>query len=546
MEEEGEETEEEIEVVAETPNRKILASRISDFEVSCLEQVHPEFGQAETHAQTVPEEGANSDGGEGSDTEVEEEPVENNDVAEGDLTFSDVVEGDDSIPSSPVLGINSPIKFDYRPTNEIFPSGEFAEVGASQEEPFSPIDMDFFSNRSFDTSAADWREDGEENEEEEEEEEEEDEETEPDANSPGGRLRHFRASSPPNIWPADEGPGNESVGSGASPGPKASMPWDESDFDFSEEFIQPPSSSPEPGDERNFDFSGSQLPPGSPTPGESVANNAEEVSSSPAAEGQASSTATKDIPSTGFQAGGTTVQPIAKVRTLKAVTNAWLGMKGLQPKEKPSAPEKSVNGGNEDEAGDEEAEAEAEGEGEGEEGKEEEEEEEAERDDATEMKGGKRLHSTKVDVGRVKRVRGDTGDAPELPQVPGFLLEHKSGAGVGMTVEKGRRQTFGGKPIARPTGPSKRRKSFPEGPTIPDRQSYLYASDPERILRHWAQHEKDQAAPEPITPSSPLLSVAASPMVASSSGDASLKRPVWPSPVRFPPVEFCIAVSNTM
>lgn len=485
--------EKETEATIEMLGHNILTSRVSDFEVSCLEQVHPEFGQAETHVENAQE--ADSDGKGEADTDEEGEQVGGEGVAEGDLTFSDVVEGEDSIPSSPVLEITSPMKFDYRPTSEIFPSGEFTEAGdVSQEGPFSPIDMDFFGDRSFDTSAADWRE----SEEEEEEEDEEEEETEPNVNSPGGRLRHFRASSPPNIWSADEEPGDESVGSGASPVPMTSMPWDESDFDFSEEFIRPPSESPEPGDKLNLNFSEN---PSLPTPREPTSDK-EKAS----IESQISSPVVGGTPSAGFRAGGAGVRPVVGHKEPRAIADAWLGKKGLRPKEeKLSVTGKSVN----DESK------------EGEEG-----------DDTTEMKGGKRVRAARG-VERIKKARKD---APELSQASSFLLDHGDGAKVEATVEKGRRQTFGGKPMARLTSPSKRRKSFPEGPTIPDRQSYLYASDPERILRHWAQHEKDQATPQLIAPSSPLLSVAANPMVASPSGGASPKPSVRPSPVRFPPL----------
>lgn len=501
QEENGEGREKETEVATGMLGHNILTSRVSDFEVSCLEQVHPEFGQGETHVGNVPaEEEANSkkeevDIGEGG------EQLEGEVVEEGNLTFSDVVGGGDSIPSSPILEITSPIKFDYRPTSEIFPSGEFGEE-ALQEGPFSPIDMDFFGDRSFDTSAADWRED----EEEEEEDEEEEEETEPDVNSPGGRLRHFRASSPPNIWPADEERGEQSVD---SPVPATSMPWDESDFDFSEEFIRPPSESPEPGDELSFDFSKNIPSLSSPTPEESADNNTEEASPLPTAEGQASSPAVRGSPPVDFQAGGASVWPVAGPRESKAIADTWLGKKGLRPKEeKQSAPEESAN--NESEEG---------GRGESEGGG----------DDVVEMKGGKRARVAEKSVERIKRAKRNSGN----------------GAKVEATVDKGRRQTFGGKPMARPTSPSKRRKSFPEGPTIPDRQSYLYASDPKRILRHWAQHEKDQTAPQSIAPSSPLLSVATNSIVTSPSSNILPKSLVRPSPVRFLPfIESCTVVSN--
>lgn len=451
--------------------------------------------------QTAPVgEGANITEKEEGDTEEEGEQVRNEDVAEGDLTFSDVVVGEDSIPSSPVLDITSPMKFGYRPTSEIFPSGEFAEAGALREGPFSPIDMDFFGDRSFDTSAADWR-DNEEEEEDEEDEGEGEEEAEPDANSPGGRLRHFRASSPPNIWP-DEEPGNRSVDSDASPVCKTSVPWEESDFDFSEEFIRPPSESPEPSDKPSFNFSGDKLSLGSPAARKSAADDTEDEEIS-------SRTAARDISRIGFQAGGADVGPMPKARESKAVADAWLGKKGLRPKEEElSVPKKLTNDKSE---GDEKDEG----------------------NDITELKGGKRARSAEKDVEHIKRARKGTGDAPELSEAPGFLLNHKDGAKAEATVEKGRRQTFGGKPMARPVDPSKRRKSFPEGPIVPDRQSYLYASDPELILRHWAEHEKDQAALQPIAPDSSLLSAVVD-SVAGPSGNASPKPLVRPSPVRFP------------
>lgn len=492
---------EEIKAATGTPDCNFLTSRVSDFEVSCLEQVHPEFGQAETRAgnvQTVLEEGADINEKEAADTGGKSEQVGNGDIAEGDLTFSDVVVGEDSIPSSPILDITSPMKFGYRPTSEIFPSNEFAEAEeALREGPFSPIDMDFFG-RSFDTSAADW----EEFEEEEEEDDEEEEETEPDVNSPGGRLRHFRASSPPNIWP-DEAPGNEPVDSEASPVPKTSMPWEQSDFDFSEEFIRPPTESPEPGGELNFDFSENKLSPGSPI---LRGSTEEEEISLPAAEGQtSSSTVAGDISQVDFQAGGVNVGPIVKAKESKDIADAWLGKKGLRPKEELSAPKQPAND------------------------KSEEVDEKEEKEETTEMKGGKRARAAGGDVEHIKKARWDTEDILELSQAPG-LLNNKDGAKA--EAEKGRRQTFGGRPMAKLTGPSKRRKSFPEGPTAPDRQSYLYASDPERILRHWAQHEKDQANPVPIAPNSPLLSAAVD-SVAGTSADASPKPVVRPSPVRF-------------
>lgn len=433
-----------------------------------------------------------------------EEHVQSEDVAEGDLTFSDCVGDGDSIPSSPILDITSPIKFDYRPTNEIFPSreSEEPEEEGQQSGPFSPIDMDFFSNRSFDTSAADWHDD-----EEEEEEGEEDGDgdgDEPDVNSPGGRLKHFRASSPPNIWPTDEQHEDESVGSEppASPAPKVTMPWDESGFDFSEEFIRPPSESPEPSGERSFDFSKQLLPPSSPTSEKPAADSAEKAPLPAAAEQQPSPPAAKDIPPITFEAGGEKTRPIAKAGKLKFKTDAWLGKKGLQPKgekgkglpvlEKPVDEEETI-----------------------------------------EMKGGKRLLATEGDEERIKRIRKDTEAAPELSQVPAFLLPPKDIIEA-REGEKGRRQTFGGKPMAKATGPSKRRKSFPESPNVPDRQSYLYASDPERILRHWAQYEKDQAAPEPTVSNSSLPSVPADP--ATPSGDDSLQSPARPPFVRFLPL----------
>lgn len=482
--------EKETEVASGMLGHNILTSRVSDFEVSCLEQVHPEFGQAEARVGNVPaEEEASGEKEEADIGEGGEQVIE-----EGNLTFSDVVGGGDSIPSSPILEITSPIKFDYRPTNEIFPSGEFGE-GSSQEGPFSPIDMDFFSDRSFDTSAADWIEDGEEDEEDEEDEEEE---TEPDVNSPGGRLRHFRASSPPNIWPAEEECGEGSVD---SPVPVTSMPWDESDFDFSEEFIRPPS-------ELSFDFSKNIPSLSSPTPEESADHNAEEASPLPTAEGQVLSPAVGGISPVNFQAGGASVRPVVG-RESKAIADTWLGKKGLRPKEeKQLAPEESV--GNESEEG---------GRGESEGGG----------DDAMEMKGAKRARAAEKSTESIKKAKRNS----------------ENGAKVEPTVEKGRRQTFGGKPMERPTSPSKRRKSFPEGPTVPDRQSYLYASDPKRILRHWAQHEKDQAAPQSIAPSSPLLSVAANSIVASPLSNILPKSLARPSPVRFLPfIESCTVVSN--
>lgn len=525
LEEQGEEEvqeekkDEEIKVVAGTPDRNFLTSRVSDFEVSCLEQVHPEFGQAETHAgnvQTVVEEGADINEKEAADTGGEREQVGNGDIAEGDLTFSDVVVGEDSIPSSPILDITSPMKFGYRPTSEIFPSNEFAEAEeALGEGPFSPIDMDFFGDRSFDTSAADWREFEEE---EEEDDEEEEEETEPDVNSLGGRLRHFRASSPPNIWP-DEAPGNESVGSEASPVPKTFVPWEESDFDFSEEFIRPPTESPEPGGELSFDFSEDKLSPGSPVVRGSA--DTERETSLPTAEGQASSpTAAAGVSQIDFQAGGVNVGPIEKAKESKDIADAWLGKKGLRPKGELSAPKQSESD------------------------KSEEVDQKEEKEDITEMKGGKRAREAGEDAEHIKKAKWDSEDIPELSQVPDFLLNNKDGAKAEATVEKGRRQTFGGRPMAKQTGPSKRRKSFPESPTAPDRQSYLYASNPERILRHWAQHEKDQTTPVPVAPNSSLLSAAVD-SVAGPSENVSPKPVVRPSPVRFIlSIMFCMTMSN--
>lgn len=513
------EKDEVMKVATGTPDCNFLTSRVSDFEVSCLEQVHPEFGQAETRAGNVQtvlvEEGAaDINEKEAADTGGEREQVGNGDVAEGDLTFSDVVVGEDSIPSSPILDITSPMKFGYRPTSEIFPSNEFAEAEeALREGPFSPIDMDFFGDRSFDTSAADWRE-------YEEEDDEEEEETEPDVNSPGGRLRHFRASSPPNIWP-DEVPGSESVDSEASPVPKTSVPWEESDFDFSEEFIRPPTESPEPGGELSFDFSENKPSPGSPVVRGSAADTGKGETPLPTAEGQTSSpTATGGISQVDFQAGGVNVEPIVKAKESKDIADAWLGKKGLRPKEELSAPKQLANDKSE----------------------------EVDEEDITEMKGGKRARAAGGDVEHIKKARWDTEDIPELPQAPGFLLNNKGGAKTEATAEKGRRQTFGGRPMAKLTGPSKRRKSFPEGPTAPDRQSYLYASDPERILRHWAQHEKDQATAVPIAPNSPLLSAAVGSVdsVIGPAGNASPKPVVRPSPVRF--ILFimsCMTMSNT-
>lgn len=507
VEEQQEENEEgkekETEVVTGMLGHNILTSRVSDFEVSCLEQVHPEFGQTETHVGNVfAGEVANSNEKEEADIGEGGEQSEGEGVGEGNLMFSDVVGGEDSIPSSPILEITSPIKFDYRPTSEIFPSGEFRE--ASQEGPFSPIDMDFFTDRSFDTSAADWKEDeDDEEDEDEEEEEEEDEETELDVNSPGGRLKHFRASSPPNIWPTDEECGEQSVD---SPVP---MPWENSGFDFSEEFIRPPSESPEPGDEVSFDFSKNIPSPSSPTPEEFADNTEEEVSPLPIAKGQVLSPAVRGIPPVDFQAGGASVRPVVGPRESKAMADTWLGKKGLRPKEeKQSAPEESAN--NESEEG---GKGESEGGGDG----------------AVEMKGVKRARAVEKSVERIKKAKRNSGN----------------GAKVEVTVEKGRRQTFGGKPMARLASPLKRRKSFPEGPTIPDRQSYLYASDPKRILRHWAKHEKDQLTPQSIAPSSPLLSVAANSIEAGLSSNILPKSLVRPSPVRFlPSIKSCMVVSN--
>lgn len=491
---EEEEEEEETEIIAEEPPRNILTSRVSDLEISCLEQVHPQLGPAEAHVENV----QTAPGGEEADAGKETGEMQNKDVAEGDLTFSDCI-GDESIPSSPILDITSPIKFEYRPTNEIFPSKESDEVAEEEQQngPFSPIDMDFFGNRSFDTSAADWEENEEEEEEEDEDDEEEDDGEEPDMNSPGGRLRHFRASSPPNIWPADEQPGDESVDSEApvSPVPKAPMPWDQSDFDFSEEFIRPPTESPEPGD---FDFSKNLLPHSSPTSEKSVADNAEGAVS-PAADKQTSPPATKDASPITFEAGGVKTRPVAKARKPKPKADTWLGKKGLQPREEKGLPALEKPAGEEE--------------------------------NTTEMKGGKRVLTAEGDGERTKRIKKDTDVAPELEQAPTFLLSESTAGAEG--VEKGRRQTFGGRPMAKATGPLKRRKSFPETKTVPDRQSYLYASDPERILRHWAQHEKDQTDPESAVPSSPVQSTAVNPIETSASDDTSSQRPVRPSPVRF-------------